>query len=407
MRAMAEYDVFISYKSEQRSWAERLAADLRRLRYRVFRDHDQDGLQASDVDFRNQLEAANVGSSQFVVLWSGEVANDSYVLREISDRRTVDAAAKLLLLDESRTLASLLPGAHHFRGFLRFHTEHGRDGGHRVPIGEWNRTVREFAAQALYDGDNRVRQSPEVPFAFVAMTADQAAQLNRGEAPSLAGNVQSEVLAISTPTGEVDITRYGEVPADWKPFDADVSVQAMLDGFDEARRNHLPLEDPRLLQRWPWLVSYTDCVLEPRGRRPDFDRMMERASLIIIDTISLLHAEVLGVVNRLQSNTKACLLMVGPVYPALHTGMAGFSSVEEGFFTGLQLDLPYEKSNEDFYPPIAAPILNIASRRELARWVHVLADQIATWEVERASSIHVGHGEAVRSGPPHTPRMRP
>ena len=70
------HDVFISYKSEDSSWARRLAETLKWFNLRFYRDHEDDGLQPSEP-WSPSLNTAVGESRVMVVLWSQAAATDS------------------------------------------------------------------------------------------------------------------------------------------------------------------------------------------------------------------------------------------------------------------------------------------------------------------------------------------
>src|SRR3954463_13061239 len=105
-------DIFISYKSEQHSWAARLAGDLQRYGYDVFLDHDTAaGLKAGDV-WEQKLKSAVEGAKHFLLLWSGLITVGSYVHKEIDFRRQAHRDVTVVRLDDS-PITPVLDGSVH------------------------------------------------------------------------------------------------------------------------------------------------------------------------------------------------------------------------------------------------------------------------------------------------------
>jgi len=71
------YDIFISYKSQEENWAKRLADTFRGFGLTVWRDHDAgNGIRVSEKwsdEIRNGIRDSRV----MIVLWSALIANDS------------------------------------------------------------------------------------------------------------------------------------------------------------------------------------------------------------------------------------------------------------------------------------------------------------------------------------------
>ena len=74
-----EYDVFISYKSEDRPWADKLYSDLQSKGLVPFIDHKR--LEAGR-EWEPQLAVALGRSEHLVVLWSDEADRSSWVRKQ-------------------------------------------------------------------------------------------------------------------------------------------------------------------------------------------------------------------------------------------------------------------------------------------------------------------------------------
>src|SRR4051794_39970658 len=98
-------DIFISYKSEQLSWARRLAAGLTSYGYSVFLDADTSaGLKVGEI-WEAQLRQEIADAEHFLLLWSSKIGTGSYVLKEVDYRRQANRPVTVVRLDDHQDLA--------------------------------------------------------------------------------------------------------------------------------------------------------------------------------------------------------------------------------------------------------------------------------------------------------------
>src|SRR5205085_1826847 len=101
------HDVFISYSSRDRAWAERLAQDLRERQIDVFLDADRIQLGTS---WGPQLARHLTGSRHLIVLWSNAAEDSRWVPEEIGRFRQIVDPTGAGVFGDRRLLAVVLEG---------------------------------------------------------------------------------------------------------------------------------------------------------------------------------------------------------------------------------------------------------------------------------------------------------
>jgi hypothetical protein len=404
---MAWDDIFISYKGEQESWTRRLHEDLTRLGYSVFYDHGEGGLRADAQGFDDQLRARMRNARHLVLMWSDDIGADSYVIREIDLwKEGPSGRSTVVLLDDVAVSAQLPAGAHNYREFIPLKQTYGSEGAEKVPTTEWNKAVLRLVREALDDGQPRADRLTEIPLVVVAMTSEQAAELDEGQNAAVAQQTLDEVLQLSFVTGRIDSARYGATALDWQPFRAGESIGSLVNRFEVARRRHRA-DDDRLLPRWPLLVSYDHVLTATNPTDEELDRLQQDGSLVVVDSMSLLHRKVRDAVVQVGLHTapNASILGIGPVLPAPESPAESYEQLEKALFTELLMNRAHERSRGDFHPGVGGCVFNITRSYDLARWLHMAADHTATWTAERWHRMHPGHAGQLYDGPSHAPVM--
>src|SRR5712691_11916087 len=95
-----DYDVFLSYASEDATWAVRLESDLTSKGLKVFRDKQR---LDPGLPWQPALDVALEGSEHFLVLWTLHAKDSAWVSREIEEFRSrADSRAALQAIKEGR-----------------------------------------------------------------------------------------------------------------------------------------------------------------------------------------------------------------------------------------------------------------------------------------------------------------
>jgi hypothetical protein len=288
-------DLFISYSSHDRSWAQRLHDDLREKypTIKVFWDHES---LRPGANYRAVLDDEMRHSDHFAVLWSdaakqsNEVGPEIQAFRADVDRRPGESGSK-------RTLFYIpLQGAYgdleQQQGFVDFRTLHAYDPAlpdrgvssvDRDPVRpEWNRLIRHIGETVL-----RVRTTQPVTLAVLCMDQELAqrvgpvAGFRTGPGPSLEEFLTGIGLTVAQVT-----PRYGINAFAWHPFG---TAQTVIDFMEDLRQ-----ETNRLLKPEYWYhyvpvdllaMSLQTTTVDDLTAR--LDALAESASIVVIDHISL------------------------------------------------------------------------------------------------------------------------
>jgi hypothetical protein len=279
---------------------------------------------------------------------------------------------------------------------------YGSNGAEQVPVTEWNRVVLRLVREALDDGERRVDRLTKIPLVVVAMTAEQVAELNRGEkvpVPVMPTTL-SQVMQLSFTSGQIDAARYGATALDWQPFRAGQSIGSLIDDFERARRTYRENDD-RLLRQRPLLVSYDHCLTGPNAASEELIQLQQAASIVVVDGVSLLHQDVWGAVVAagLHTAPNASILGIGPLLPAPESPAENYEQLEEVLFTQLLMRQAHERARAKFHPGVGTCVFNIARPHDLGRWLHMAADHNATWTAERQQGSHPDRRDQLVEGP--------
>lgn len=379
------YDVFISYKSQQETWAKRLAETLRSLGWRVWRDHDAgNGIRVSEVwseEIRNGIRA----SRSMIVLWSNLIATDAttVVLHEINEMKA------LLQNDETgqrRFVPVNLDGTalnnfEPLRGYQAdvslqsLYQQYGDDGAYSVSAVEWFGALKTLI-EAL-----GIRDVMEVRFVVAAMTRAQAQQLYDEPATyCISQDAFLLMCEMMQKTAPFAVERYGNSPNDWKPFpqlNPTLTIRDIIDAYDDDKREESRARNEHA--KWI-LVSYSDEIVAPSYQV----RQSARASinsgpcLVIIDPVSLMHRDVFNFIitnASLHNHPDSFVIGVAPFVALMHNDL---------YDTTLQIDdalqqyieTAYDRFRRPFVPSNRTCVMNIEHEFQFMRWLQVAADGI-------------------------------
>jgi hypothetical protein len=245
-----QYDVFISYKSEDYLWAQKLYDDLSKKGLQPFLDRQR--LQAGE-QWEPQL-AANLRNSQhLVVLWSKKAAGSNWVNRETY---TFDAIINIVsvgsaLVNRRMLFILLEEGENPPFSSLQMINELRKAnayaaGINQVDLNLWTEVVRKI--DEAIRSDDASRPGP-VPLAIMAMTRPQFDQLDPDEPFPIAfpGGKKS----LNTLLKELDIASmqtiddlkhyYGDKARDWKPFGSDtLNIRTIMETLKDEINQRLP-----------------------------------------------------------------------------------------------------------------------------------------------------------------------
>ena len=269
--------VFISYKSEDGSWAARLADTLTGFGLNVFRDHStKNGIRIGE-QWNAALDAAVRRSTHMVVLWSKKLKDEyatSVAREEITLMRQLQQQGGTqrfvpVLLDGSPIDRHLELGPYQGEISLeRLYARVGPAGADKIRDPEWYAALMQLLE--LFE----VRDITEVRYAVGAMTRKQATDLQRDPARWAQDlDAYKAVQALRLKTLPYDPDQYGDTPDDWKPFpDTATTIGDLITDYDKAKRHHALQQEK--VPKWV-LFSYSSQLLS--DEKEDRDRVEREA----------------------------------------------------------------------------------------------------------------------------------
>lgn len=425
-----KYDVFISHKKEQLSWALRLQATLELYGYRVFVDHaTHDKLQA-EQDWEEQLRRHCTEATHMVVLWSKQIGVGSFVHQEVQWRIEAchsDPARRITLLplnELSEAPLSLELKTHYgnrqaFREFIDLYqsitVETARDSSaNAIDYFSWHDATRRFIEEAFFNSYSRI---VEVPFIVAAMTNEQAKELVQGQNLAVSDAIFQQLMTVAQSTNSFDVARYGKVPEDWQPFPTirqydweASSIGQILARYETERRNYV-LQNLAFLNSPEYrlnrvFVPYTSQIAgKAEQRKRAIQRLEKRPCLIFIDPISLMHRGVRHIYDTASRALEyAFTIGMSPFIPVLHQDFSAYLTDESALIDELGLMTPYDRFHSFFNDALKASVMSVDHGYELARWVQFATDNITRYVSERLND-QWNSNPNLRQGPSRPPTL--
>lgn len=374
--------VFISYKSQDGSWAERVGTTLESFGIPLWRD--QTGIRLAE-QWKPEIEAAIGQSTAMVVLWSRQVVGDanSIVHQEMQAMKQVierDRTRRFisLVLDDAAIDRSPVLGPYQAETALReLYARAGPNGAQTIGEQEW------YSAMLRVIQLLGVKDVIEAPYVVGAMTREQARQL-RDDPDRWAEDEEAwkAFQALRKKTSAFDPEAYGEHPDEWMPYSSapgSVSIGELISRYDRARREY----EIGLGRKPKWvLVSYSDAILSADPQvRTKAQAAMNRKCLTVIDPVSLLHRTVYrNLVSSWGLQGRANTFVIGlstchfemhadfqQTIPDLNDRMRNLLDAAYYRFTK-----PYEERDQF--------VLDVGNPGQLARWLQVAADAVIAAE---------------------------
>jgi hypothetical protein len=414
---MPDYDIFISYKSEQWSWARRLAASLKWLGYKVFLDHDRDDGIPAGAEWQARLDAAVRDADYFILLWSQRVGVDSYVLHEVDERRNANRGISVVRLDNAPGLALLDKGVQDFTALVDLYRPLAGD---EVPDADdvdpfdWQNAILGLAREVLECNTVPV----QIPFVVCAMNADEVRQLVSDPGEAVVDNdAFTAMMSVLDDGQSLDPERYGITPEEWRPFSSPGTAtpgptveELLLEAYVGRRKwQHDFPGDDRLPEVDVHMYVRVGPLLRDQRTRARAQTMLaNKPSVVIFDAVSLLHRNVHQFVmaNALHMLPKAFVVGVGPTVlspsPVVQDFLAGRQAE---FFEKLQMDASFERATTYFNPTLSACVLNVERSYEFSRWVQLASESMLTWIAQSTRRMNSGYSTLTQSGPARPPGM--
>jgi hypothetical protein len=272
-------DVFISYSSQDREWADKLAKDLELRGIETFMDTER--LVSGDT-WRPALQDAVATSRHLVVLWSAQANSSPWVQKEMAWfdadrlRQGVNSLLIPVLLDETRTTFG---DRQQITDLLRASAYAA--GADQVDSGLWGGVVGMVA-----DAVNSQDPSIPVPLLLLTLTQAHLGELNPTHASGLSLDEQLDEFGIGKDTLAA---AYGDRPKDWRPFGSQDTIEMILDST-RAHINSLVAPGGTRF-RWDY-VAEEFWSLDWDAFDQEVKRLNSGPAVVVVDPLALYHQRV-------------------------------------------------------------------------------------------------------------------
>jgi len=222
------YDAFISYRSVDRPWAERLSADLRARQITPFLDLDN--LRAGPR-WEPQLFEALQESRHLVALWSS-AAQGSWVEPEVSRFAQIVDPRGLSGPSASRQIFVVAlegdnPALRAYQWITDLKEANAYEAGvAQVDPGVWRRVV-----DRIEQGIRGVEDSIPVPMLIVTTTRDRLGSIDSTVQPASGPSLDDLLMSLGIGTKDDLLRYYDDARSGWRPFGSQVDIQGVLEGL--------------------------------------------------------------------------------------------------------------------------------------------------------------------------------
>lgn len=274
-----QYDVFISYSSADKPWAERLFESLDAKGIRCFLDRQR--LEAG-LPWEPQLALAVESSRHLVALWSNNAQGSAWVRRELGKfEAIVDPTASGKLQINRRLIFFLLEGQNPAYAGMQMISDLKEAGAYSHQLGNldqglWHDSVEKLG-RAILDNDKLLR----VPLAILAMRENDISGIDPTEPRDFGPNLNDLLYDFGIGTIEDVKQYYGYERMDWRPFGSPLNIRQVLNTLND--EINLTTRGPQF--RWdPIDEGFWSSIDVAKRER---DKLLSSLSLIVIDPISL------------------------------------------------------------------------------------------------------------------------
>jgi hypothetical protein len=234
VRVAYEHDVFISYSSADRPWAQKLAHDLGQRGLKAF--YDRESLQLGQL-WKDQLKTALASSNHLVCLWSAKAKGSDWVGYELfrfsAMLEEAGNAGRLMLfvnLDSTpniysdfQQISETALSAAYLAGLPT------------LPEPDW-RSMADRIEAAVRRDPNQL----SIPIALLTLTRPLADEIAPKKLAKIAERLSLDPATIAE--------RYGDTRLDWRPFGDAATIATLLDEVRKGLNGRLA---PRNVQ-WAW-----------------------------------------------------------------------------------------------------------------------------------------------------------
>jgi hypothetical protein len=290
---MAQGDIFISYASEDKEWAEKLEQSLIAKQKSVFRDKSR---LSAGRPFEDQLLDALDECAHMVALWSPNARNSDWVTKEMSvfDVKFRKEKKKTLIIivldDDPKAFASL-------EMIYEIKVADAYKGG-ATNIGQkvWDKVIERTLA-----GLNSNQMGPQEPIKRLFLTLTKADLPKLDYTAVVYPNVTLQTIIDDAALNNELPKLYGDTRMDWRTFDDDrhLSMSKMTDRLDKILVNINNVFKTNF--GWQDVPETIFDTASPE-QEPQIALLAVNPSVIIIDPIALHHPKI----NQLFGRLEAC-----------------------------------------------------------------------------------------------------
>jgi hypothetical protein len=316
-----QYQVFISYNSQDRDWAEQFHLRLKKDNVTCF--WDKASLRAGD-DWENVI-LKELQASQHILVLMSEAAKEksSWVNRELMRFDATINPAKngsnrrimLVMLDADDTSLNRFQKIKDLKD-AKLYPGKVEDA---IKTPHWNAVINQIEDAVNFDPNTIA-----VPVAVLALTQKRFKDLYKINFDGFADSVNKLLQSIGIDHNnaariQAFEERYGEKSADWKPFGGSEKINQILDTVRLQINQHIPLGGRKI--RWQWIGEKFYA-----GDSNDASQELQSISkddpcLFIVDPVSLYDK---GMVTKLWDleqyfeDDKTAVLVLTPVILGYH-----------------------------------------------------------------------------------------
>jgi hypothetical protein len=321
-------DLFISYSSHDRPWAEQLFNDLKKRFPTVSVFWDRESIPAGE-QYRKYFEKGARNTGHLVALWSNAAKDSDEVspeiqafLQNVETNPTTKAGTKRRAFPVPLELGTNYGPLKDYQGFPDFQTIYDKNAADRgiskldgVLRTAWDRMIGIIANAAL-EG----RPTQPITLALMVMTTATTAfderffNLKISKGPTLSQFLQSVGL-----TAEKAKERYGDTAFSWRPFGAGKTIVELMDDVRERAIRNLG-EKLGETYRFHWepidfVEAWMTAPDEAASRRL-IQSLSDKPSVIVTDPISLFAPIVRESFNNLGEYAKQQQSMILSISPS-------------------------------------------------------------------------------------------
>jgi hypothetical protein len=378
-------DLFISYSSHDRPWAEQLFKDFQRRfpTINVFWDRNPASIPPGEP-YRQYFENGARDTDHFVVFWSAAALASSEVnpeiqafLQNVQNKPTTATNTKrrpfYVQLQHDVAYGPLTT----YQGFPDFQKayedyalqnpgtpNHGIDHLDAQASLNWDRMVRTIAGTVV-----KGRASQAVTLALVVMTnatqafANPTLSLRGARYPTLSQFLTS--VGLTVPAAQA---RYGATPFEWRPFG---STKTIIDLMEDVRETAIKNLGETYRFNWEPIDFVQEWTAAPdeAADRKLMQSLLDKPSVVITDPISLFDLHVKRVFEDLEDYAKRQQSIILSISPNEQLSI-------EPLYQTLHGNSP-KILRDQLYPPIPAAEtfalcgMNIQHSLEIERFIRI------------------------------------